>query len=121
MSPHPIVHIELSANNLASAAQFYKELFGWQVQSQPELNYATWDPGEGPGGGFNPTGTNTTPGTVTVYVGTDDIEATLNRIEELGGSTVYPKTEIPNMGWFAMFKDPTGNVLGLYTGMQQST
>jgi predicted enzyme related to lactoylglutathione lyase len=33
----------------------------------------------------------------------------------LGGTVIQPKTEIPTIGWFGMFKDPTGNVLALYT------
>ena len=50
-----------------------------------------------------------------VYVGTDDIEASLAKAESLGGSTIVPKTEIPGQGWFAVFTDPTGNRMALYT------
>jgi predicted enzyme related to lactoylglutathione lyase len=28
---------------------------------------------------------------------------------------VVPKTEIPGIGWFGVFTDPTGNKVGLYT------
>jgi predicted enzyme related to lactoylglutathione lyase len=38
-------------------------------------------------------------------------------VEELGGSIVTPKTDIPGTGWFGVFKDPTGNTLALYTSM----
>ena len=31
-----------------------------------------------------------------------------------GGSTVTPRTAIPGMGAFAYFKDPEGNVVGLW-------
>jgi len=31
-----------------------------------------------------------------------------------GGSVVQPRTEIPNMGAFAYFKDSEGNVVGLW-------
>jgi predicted enzyme related to lactoylglutathione lyase len=54
-------------------------------------------------------------GLVTVYVGTDDIAGTLAKVEKLGGKTYVPKTEIPGMGWFAIFSDPSGNKIGLYT------
>jgi len=30
---------------------------------------------------------------------------------------LIPKQEVPGMGWFAWFKDPEGNVLGLWTAM----
>jgi predicted enzyme related to lactoylglutathione lyase len=29
------------------------------------------------------------------------------------------KQEIPGQGWFGIFKDPTGNLVALYTGMNQ--
>jgi predicted enzyme related to lactoylglutathione lyase len=118
MSNHPIVHIEFSSQDRAESAKFYGDLFGWKTQDMPEMNYTTFDTGNGPGGGFNPTSDQVKAGDVFVYVATDDIEATLAKAESLGGRTVMPKTEIPETGWLAMFTDPTGNVVGLYTGME---
>mgnify|MGYP006159671681 CR=1 FL=1 len=56
-------------------------------------------------------------GQVIVYIHSDDIEADLKKVEQLGGKVVHPKSEIPQTGWYAFFQDPTGNVLGLYTSM----
>jgi predicted enzyme related to lactoylglutathione lyase len=120
MSSHPFVHIEISSNDREASGRFYSELFGWKVEQMPEMNYATFDAG-GLGGGLNPVGEDNPAGTVTVYVGTDDIEKSLALAEKLGGKTVVPKTEIQGMGWFAIFMDPTGNKVGLYTGMEQSS
>jgi hypothetical protein len=118
MSKHPFVHIEISANDLHAAAKFYGELFGWKMEHSAEQNYTTFETGEGEvGGGLNPT-TNSPAGTVTVYANTDDIEASLKKVESLGGKTITPKTEIPGFGWFGLFSDPTGNVIGLYTSMR---
>ena len=121
MSPHPIVHIEISAQDLEAASKFYRELFGWQLQHIPEMNYATFDTGEPPGGGLNPVTKDNPAGNVVVYVGTDDIDASLAKAESLGATTVVPKTEISNTGWFGLFRDPTGNIVGLYTAMQESS
>lgn len=122
MSKHPIVHVEISANDRETAGKFYAELFGWKIQQIPEMNYATFDYGvEGVGGGLNPVREDNPAGTVVVYVDTDDISADLAKVERLGGKIVAPKTEIPEMGWFGMFTDPTGNLIGLYTAMQRST
>lgn len=118
MSKHPIVHIEFSAKDLEEAGKFYSDLFGWNIQQMPEMNYAMFETGEGVAGGLNPVQENNPAGTVAVYVGTDDIEATLKRIEELGGKVIMPKTEIPNTGWFAFFLDPTGNQIGLFTSLE---
>lgn len=49
---------------------------------------------------------------ITIQV--DAIDAALERIEAGGGTVVTPRTEIPNMGWFAYFRDPEGNTLGLW-------
>jgi predicted enzyme related to lactoylglutathione lyase len=43
------------------------------------------------------------------------IDATLETIEAHGGKTVLPKREIPHVGWWAVFADPSGNHLGLFT------
>jgi predicted enzyme related to lactoylglutathione lyase len=120
MSKHPIVHIEISAKDRAADSQFYSDLFGWEVEQMPEMNYATFETGEGPGGGFSPVMDGNPPGTVLVYVGTDDIPATLEKAVSLGGSVVVPETPIPGMGTFAVFRDPTGNQIGLYRGTNGS-
>ena len=52
-------------------------------------------------------------GTVSVYVHTDDINATLAKAEALGGKIIVPRSEIPGVAWFAFFADPTGNQVGL--------
>ena len=118
--PAPIVHVELSSKDLAESAKFYSDVFGWEAQAIPEMNYTTFSSGEGsPGGGYNPVTENNPAGTVTVYIGSDDINASLAAIEAAGGKTVIPKTEIPGQGWFAFFSDPSGNNVALYTGMSQ--
>ena len=58
-------------------------------------------------------------GDVTVYIDTEDIDVTLKQIEKAGGKTLLPKTEIPGIGWFAQFADPTGNRMALYTALRR--
>ena len=88
----------------------------------PEMNYVSFDYGvEGIGGGFNPVREDNPAGTVLVYVDTDDINASLAKVEKLGGKIVTQKTEIPGIGWLGVFTDPTGNLIGLFTGMPNQT
>ena len=117
MSKRSIVHVEIPAADQAAAAKFYQSLFGWKMQAMPEMNYTMWEDGSGSGGGFPTVSAESPAGQVTVYFDSEDIEADLKNVEKLGGKVVMPKTEIPGMGWYAMFKDPTGNVLALFTGM----
>lgn len=119
MSPHPIVHIEFPADDPAAAARFYGELFGWKVTGMPDFDYYLFDASPGPGGGFPRLDEKMgiKAGDVVVYVETDDIEASLAKAEALGGETLVKKTEITGQGWFAFFRDPTGNRVALYTGL----
>ena len=114
MSKHPIVHIEISAKDRVAASKFYADVFGWKVEQVPEMNYATFEAEGGPGGGFNPVTEENPAGTVTVYIGAEDIPGTLAKITALGGKVLAPEMEIPGVGWFAMFADPSGNQLALF-------
>lgn len=115
MAAHPIIHVEFSSKDHLASAKFYSELFGWEVIQIPEMNYATFTTGEGVGGGFNPVSDQYPAGRVIPYIATDDVPATLTKAENLGGKIIVPKTEIPGVGWFGMFSDLSGNLVGLLT------
>ncbi len=114
MANRSIVHIEIPAADQRAAASFYSKLFGFETQSVPEMDYTTFMTGN-VAGGFPTAGQMATAGEVLIYLSSDDIEADLRRIESMGGRTVQPKMEIPNTGWFAIFTDPTGTKIGLFT------
>ncbi len=117
ISKRNVVHVEIPASDVPAASKFYETLFGWKMEHAPEFDYTMWSDGSGYGGGFNKVDGDNPVGQVLVYIDSDDIEADLKQVEKLGGSVVRPKTEIPGTGWFALFKDPTGNTLALYTSM----
>jgi uncharacterized protein len=118
MSDHPIVHIEISANDREATARFYEAVFGWKTQQIPEMNYATFDSGK-VGGGFSPVSETNPAGSIFFHILTDDIEASLAQVESQDGKTVLSKTEIPGIGWYGLFNDPTGNLIGLYTPLPE--
>ena len=115
MSKRNVVHIEIPALEVSAAGKFYQDLFGWKLQHVAEFDYTMWEDGSGYGGGFNKVSADHPVGQVLVYIDSDNIDADLRTVEQLGGSVVTPKTEIPGTGWYGVFKDPTGNVLALYT------
>jgi predicted enzyme related to lactoylglutathione lyase len=117
------VHIEIPAKDTGAAGKFYGELFGWKIEADPTYNYVQFQAEGGPGGGFVEVGQSSAPvvyktDSLLVYISTDDIDATLAKAESLGGKTLMPKTEIPQVGWWGVFSDPTGNRVGLYTSMR---
>ena len=48
-----------------------------------------------------------------VYLDTDDIDATVARVCEMGGE-VDDKVRIPEIGWFARCRDTEGNAFSLF-------
>ncbi len=118
---HPIVHCEIGCKNSEKLKDFYADLFGWGFQSYGNAQMFDTQVKEGmPGinGHINALG-HEPHNYVIVYVQTDDIEASLKKVESLGGKRMIPKTEVPTMGHFAWFTDPEGTMVGLWTPMQQ--
>jgi predicted enzyme related to lactoylglutathione lyase len=113
---HPVVHFEVSGKDVDKLQSFYSDLFGWKTEKVPgDMPYVMVEKeGEGIGGGLGqaPGG----DGHVTFYVGTDDPQATLEKAERLGGRTILPVTELPQVT-IALFADPEGHVVGLAKGM----
>jgi uncharacterized protein len=110
--PNPVVHFEIISNDTAALEKFYGELFGWHLQSFPEMNYALIDTHAG--AGING-GIGSEPGggsRVTWYVAVEDLQKTLDMAEKLGGKTAMPPSELP-MVTLAQFTDPQGNLIGL--------
>jgi predicted enzyme related to lactoylglutathione lyase len=122
-----VVHFEIPADDQERARKFYQEALGWRIEPVPGMDYnmvvttpmdeTTGQPTQ-PGainGGMMARDTQITNPVITVDV--PDIDATLRTVEQLGGSVVMPKNEIPGMGYFAYFKDPENNVMGLWENL----
>ena len=116
MTKHPVSHIEIPAANIGEAGQFYHEVFGWKITTNPTYNYTIYEAEGGLRGGFTgPSKPSYKPDRLLIYLETDNIDAMLATVEAHGGKTEHPKTEIPGVGTWAIFSDPAGNHLGLFT------
>jgi predicted enzyme related to lactoylglutathione lyase len=119
-----VVHFEIPFDDAERAQRFYREAFGWQIQDMPELSYHIVTTGPTPEGGGMPTepgyiggGMMRRQGEITspvVTVDVEDIDAALETIGALGGSTVLGRQPVGDMGFAAYFRDPEGNVVGLW-------
>jgi predicted enzyme related to lactoylglutathione lyase len=116
MGKRAIVHWELPTANSEAMRKFYGGLFGWEFQYSENPEYWGFTTGS-VGGGLTNVGDYTQPGDVMLYIESDDIEADLKKIEASGGKALMPPMEIPTVGWFATFSDPTGNTLALFKAM----
>jgi predicted enzyme related to lactoylglutathione lyase len=115
----PVASFEITSHNPGRFAEFYKELFDWNVTESPDPGYRLVDTGAGDeaiGGGIGATQGSEDPGGVTVYLKVDDLQAHLDKAEKLGGATVVPPADLPGeFGRFAMFSDPDGHTVGLWS------
>jgi predicted enzyme related to lactoylglutathione lyase len=111
--PGSIVHVEIPCKDPESAKKFYGEVFGWEFKDVPELNYTLFEPANPPSGGLRVPSEND-PGGILNYILVDSIDGSLEKIEAAGGKVLMPKGEVPDIGWWALFQDPEGNVLALW-------
>ena len=113
---NPVMYFEIAGKNAESLSKFYNSAFDWNTDQNPNGNYAL-DPESDRGiiGHLLPTTDDMPANYVTIYIQVDDLQASLEKVESLGGKTCVPPQVIPG-GWgsFAMFLDPSGNSVGLY-------
>lgn len=121
--------VKIRTSNLEPSARYYGDLFGWKItEKESALGSDVWlfDTGSTPRmknlrrGGFFLT-PKSEPMGILVYVVVDDMEATLKRATELGGSIVRGEDATGAGGYSAFIADPTGNVLALYQDMPGQT
>lgn len=111
-----ISHVELFSRDPQNSSRFYSEVFGWQcneyeIAGKPYMGFTP--PNGIVPGGFRKLEEGDNTGTVN-YFKIFDIDATLKRIKERGGEIVLDKTLLPGIGWIARFRDPFGNLMGLF-------
>ena len=104
----PVVHFEIMGGEGSELESFYRELFGWRINSNNPMKYGIVETG-GPKDGSK---------RVSIYARVEDVETTLDRAERLGAKTILPPSKVPGGPKLAMFADPAGNITGLFEGKQ---
>ncbi len=119
VQPAQICYLEIPAPDVQKAAAFYRTVFGWNVTESglSDQPYSTFSTGEGGlDGGFDSRKAPEEGGAL-LYLKTADIAATLKAIAEGGGTVITEKTPVGgDFGFFAVFKDPNGNHVGIWSG-----
>ncbi|MGC2194090.1 MAG: VOC family protein [Terriglobales bacterium] len=108
-----ICYIEMPATDIARSSDFYQQVFGWNVRKRGDGRIAFDDTAGAVSGvwvlGRPPSGK---PGLL-FYIMVDSVAATLAAIVAHGGEIVQPiGADAPEIT--ARFRDPAGNVIGLY-------
>ena len=120
-----MVHFEVPYDDAERAYAFYRDVFEWNLMPMPEMSYTgvmtgpvtdegmPTEPGYIGGGMFQrEEGSPVTAPVITLAV--DDIEAALKKVGEHGGSTAAEPMKVGEMGFAADFRDPEGNLMGLW-------
>ena len=108
-----ICYLEIPAVEVATSANFYKEVFGWNIRKRGD-GATAFDDGVGEVSGAWVLNRKPSPEPgLLIYVMVDSVAATIEKVVANGGEIVQPiGADAPEIT--ARFKDPAGNVLGLY-------
>ena len=111
---HGFTHIEIPTTDTQKSKEFYAKIFGWKMEdSMPD--YVMFSTGDNQGGGLTQESKPTSDGVI-LYIEVEDIPKTLGEIEAAGGKKVKDKTGIsPEFGFYGLFTDPCGNIMGLWS------
>jgi len=120
----PVAHFEIIGSDPTRLRGFFGELFGWEFDTSgtvaPEVSeptdygfieLITASDGSGIRGGIG--GGEGYDRHTIFYVGVSDVEAALQRAEDLGGQRRMGPVTAPNGLVVGHFNDPEGNLIGV--------
>lgn len=117
----------IPVDDMERAKKFYEEVFDWKITAVPgsggNFHEATTVPVDEEGrpevsrgginGGLFQRGTHSLE-RVSLEINVSSIVESLKKIEAAGGKIVMPKHPILNIGFFALFMDTEGKIMGLW-------
>jgi predicted enzyme related to lactoylglutathione lyase len=103
---------ELQTNDVGSAEAFYREVFGWGIEKteMPTGTYISFlVGGRGVAGMMEiQPDWGPVPPNWSIYLGVDDVDASLAKAIAMGGAAQMDPMDVPNAGRFVMLSDPQG-------------
>jgi predicted enzyme related to lactoylglutathione lyase len=103
--PAPIVFFDIAGPDMAQQSAFYRSVFDWNIGKDGRFSAPVTTP-------LAATLRQDPPDKI-IYLGVDDVTATLTSIVANGGSIVQPRFEIKGVVVLGLFTDPAGNSMGL--------
>jgi predicted enzyme related to lactoylglutathione lyase len=118
-TPHPtlsngkICYVEIPAIDISVSANFYKEVFNWNMRTRSDGSTAFDDAVNEVSGAFKLYRQPAAEVGLLVYIMVDNVGETLKLITNKGGKIVTPVgMDLPEIT--ARFSDPAGNIFGVY-------
>jgi predicted enzyme related to lactoylglutathione lyase len=119
-APRTFVWYELMTTDVDAAEAFYRAVVGWTPQEwgQPDIRYTIMKTGKTAVAGLMPLPTEARaaggrPGWIG-YIGTDDVDASTDRLRQAGGTVHRAPADIPDVGRFSVVADPQGAIFMLF-------
>jgi len=108
-----ICYVEIPTTDIARSADFYHKVFNWEIRKRGD-GATAFDDGVGQVSGAWVLGrpSSLQPGLL-IYIMVDSVAAAMDLVVNHGGEIVQPIGGDPGE-ITARFRDPGGNVLGLY-------
>lgn len=113
MADQLIAHVEIPSSDLDQSKSFFNKVFGWEFKPFGK-GYMLFNNHRGIMAGIRQVEKVNSGDTTVFHISVANIDETLASAKANGGSVFKEKTVIPAMGWYALLKDPQGNIIGLY-------
>jgi predicted enzyme related to lactoylglutathione lyase len=111
--------VDLSSADAEKSRSFYSELFGWQVEVNPDPQYGGYGiarTGGADAAGIGPKMDPNAPTAWNLYIGTDDIDDLATRVGDAGGTVAMAPFDVGDQGRMAVFRDPAGAFISAWQG-----
>jgi uncharacterized protein len=111
------VWVDLASPDAAASREFYAKLFGWKVEVEPDPQYGGYAQarvGDKVVAGIGPKMMPDAPTAWSIYIGTADIAAMMDKVKGAGGTVVVPPMQVGDQGSMAVFQDPSGAFLSAW-------
>ena len=119
--PGAMLWNELATRDLENAKDFYNKVFGWEYETNDDGYVSIKNNGRYNGGMMAMDDSyGEMPPVWTVYFNVEDLDASVNKVEELGGQ-VMVRAEAPGVGPFAIINDSTGAALAIIEAKNAQT
>ncbi|WP_068155158.1 VOC family protein [Rhodococcus phenolicus] len=114
--------IDLTSSDPKKAIEFYRDLFGWQADTNEDPQYGGYtifSHRGAPIAGLGPQQPGNPYGDVwTVYLDSEDADATAQKAASAGGQVMMPAMKVGDQGTMAILADPAGAVIGVWQADQ---
>ncbi len=109
-----IAHLEIPADDIVRARNFYSELFGWDFEEAAGGDYwlFSMERTKPMGGGMMK---RRQPGQLMLnYFEIPSVDQYTEKVKALGGKIITGKTAVPGMGYYCVCVDTEDNAFGLW-------